>query len=67
MATHVINKPSDFKVCEGCGRVVRQEFSICPTCHAYRFLTNEESVVERAIQLASQEQRSKTLGNFDFD
>lgn len=66
MATLIINDPSAFKVCEGCGSIVSRQTSICPNCNAYRFDTKEECVVEQAILLASREQRSVTPEDIDF-
>lgn len=66
MATLIINDPSSFKVCEGCGSIVSQQTALCPNCNAYRFETQDEYVVEQAILLASREQRSVTPDDIDF-
>lgn len=56
----IIDRPTDFKVCEACGSIVSSTTMVCPNCNAYRFDANAEYVVEQAVLLASREQRSVT-------
>ena len=66
LAAKVLNDPSGFKTCEGCGTVVERDVAMCPECKAYRFDETEEHVVERAILLASREQKTVSPDELEF-
>ena len=57
-AEKIIERPADFKVCEGCDSIVTSRVATCPNCHGYRFDENAESVVSQARLLASRAQTS---------
>jgi len=50
--------PSDYKVCEGCGSILRVGAAICPVCKAYRFDESTEAVIEQAKILGAREART---------
>ncbi|MBX7158121.1 MAG: hypothetical protein K1X66_07025 [Verrucomicrobiae bacterium] len=54
-AEKIIAQPAEYKVCEGCGSIVKQSTVICPVCKSYRFDEREEAVVEQAKILGSRE------------
>ena len=51
-AAKILEKPLDYKVCEGCGSIVTSRTSACPNCHAYQFDSGEQRVVQQARALA---------------
>lgn len=54
-AEKIISQPVDYKVCEGCGSIVKQSTVICPVCKSYRFDDRPEAVVDQAKILGSRE------------
>lgn len=54
-AEKIIAQPKDYKVCEGCGSIVKYATVICPVCKSYRFDEREEAIVEQAKILGSRE------------
>ena len=52
-AEKIIQRPEDYKVCEGCGSIVTERTVACPSCHAYRFDSSLGRVVNQARLLAS--------------
>lgn len=54
----IIASPAEYKVCEGCESIVREQTVTCPSCHGYRFEDAPQAVVAQARLLASREQRS---------
>lgn len=57
-AAKISERPSDFKICEGCESIVAARVSTCPNCHGYRFNENPQDVIAHAMMLGSREQRS---------
>ena len=55
LAEEISETPEDYKVCEGCGSILRVHTAICPVCKAYRFDEHPESVVSQAKVLGSRE------------
>lgn len=55
IAAKIKQKPSGYKVCEGCGSIVMKKASVCPNCNAYRFDSNAETVLAQADLLASRD------------
>jgi hypothetical protein len=55
LAKIITARPHDFKICEGCDSIVREQAPICPSCLAYRFESDEARVCAQAVLLASQE------------
>ena len=37
-AHKIIKNPRKYKICSGCESIVAQKVTICPNCHAYRFI-----------------------------
>lgn len=60
MANKIISNPHNFKICEGCDSIVDISVDTCPNCHAYRFNSSEEAVVQQAETLGSREKTSVT-------
>ncbi|MEZ0387039.1 MAG: hypothetical protein ACAI34_08240 [Verrucomicrobium sp.] len=57
-AQKIMEQPADYKVCEGCGSIVTQRTTACPSCHAYRFDESETRVVAQAKALAKRQANS---------
>ncbi len=57
-AEKIVANPTGYKVCEGCGSIVKSQAATCPNCHSYRFDDNPKAVLFQAGVLASREQRS---------
>ena len=51
-AERIAAAPQDYKVCAGCGSIVRRSAATCPLCAAYRFEEETGRVVEQARHLA---------------
>jgi len=56
----IAENPVNYKVCEGCDSIVGVSVCICPNCHAYRFDSTPNRVVDHAIKLGSRKQQSVT-------
>ena len=54
-----------YKICAGCESIVAQKVNICPNCHAYRFIDNENLVIAQAQQLGKREAKSVLSGDFE--
>ena len=59
-AEKIINRPQDYKVCEGCESIVKRRAATCPNGHSYRFDDNPKAVAFYAGVLASRDQLSVT-------
>jgi len=59
-ARQIIEKPQDFKICEGCGSILVRNVELCTNCHAYRFNHDEADIISRAQLLGAREQQSVT-------
>ncbi|MFZ5805772.1 MAG: hypothetical protein ACOY3I_00995 [Verrucomicrobiota bacterium] len=55
VAAKIKQKPSSYKVCEGCGSIVVAKANVCPNCNAYRFDVSEETVIRQVDILAARE------------
>ena len=51
-AAKILEKPADYKLCEGCGSIVTARTTACPNCHAYQFDLTPSRVIEQARALA---------------
>lgn len=60
IATTITNDPASYKVCTVCGAVVDRDAEICPDCSAYRFDSDPEHVLNRALDLGSKPRSSVT-------
>ncbi|MDO4220704.1 MAG: hypothetical protein Q4C88_01105 [Akkermansia sp.] len=60
IATTVANDPASYKLCAVCGAVVDRDAATCPDCTAYRFDTDPEHVLNRALDLGSKPRSSVT-------
>ena len=59
-AAKIIEKPDEYKVCEGCDSIVTARVATCPNCFNYRFDEDARAVIAQATLLATREQRSVT-------
>jgi hypothetical protein len=57
-AEKITQNPSRYKVCAGCDSIVVASAHSCPSCHAYRFITDGETVKATARALAKRERKS---------
>jgi hypothetical protein len=57
-AAKILEQPSDYKVCEGCGSIVTVRTFHCPSCHGYRFDETSERVTAQAHLLAKRKANS---------
>ncbi len=64
-AEAIMASPSEYKVCEGCGSILRRTAAICPLCKSYRFDDSEEQVVGQAKELGSRE--ATTISEEDWE
>ena len=64
-AHKIIRNPRKYKICAGCESIVAQKVNICPNCHAYRFIDNENLVIAQAQQLGKREAKSVLSGDFE--
>jgi RNA polymerase subunit RPABC4/transcription elongation factor Spt4 len=64
-AEAIIATPSEYKVCEGCGSILRRGAGICPLCKSYRFDESGERVVAQAKELGSRE--ATTIAEEDWE
>ena len=64
-AHKIIRNPRKYKICSGCESIVAQKVNICPNCHAYRFIDNENLVIAQAQQLGKREAKSVLSGDFE--
>ena len=51
-ADKIMQNPHEYKVCEGCGSIVTERTTACPSCHAYMFDGTDERVSKQARLLA---------------
>ena len=59
-ARQIVERPQDFKICEGCESIVVSGVDLCPNCHSYRFNLSEVDVIKQAEILGAREQQSVT-------
>jgi uncharacterized paraquat-inducible protein A len=59
-ARRIVENPASYKICEGCDSIVAASADLCPNCHAYRFDTRHDHVVDQALSIGAREQRSVT-------
>lgn len=57
-AAKILEDPSEYKVCEGCGSIVTVRTFHCPSCHGYRFDGSPERVTAQAQALAKRKANS---------
>ncbi len=57
-AAKILEEPSEYMVCEGCGSIVTARTSHCPSCHGYRFDASLERVKAQAQLLAKRKANS---------
>ena len=60
MARKISNKPTDYKICEGCDSIVLANALLCPNCHSYRYNSRVEDIISQAELLGAREQTSVT-------
>jgi len=64
-AHKIIKNPRKYKICSGCESIVAQKVTICPNCHAYRFIVNESMVIAQAQELGKREAKSVLSADLD--
>jgi RNA polymerase subunit RPABC4/transcription elongation factor Spt4 len=64
-ADKIVRNPEKYKICAGCESIIAVKVSICPNCHAYRFMTERNMVILQAQQLANREPRSVAFRDMD--
>ena len=64
-AHKIIKNPRKYKICSGCESIVAQKVTICPNCHAYRFVADESMVVAQAQELGKREAKSVLSADLD--
>ena len=64
-AHKIIKNPRKYKICSGCESIVAQKVTICPNCHAYRFVVNESMVIAQAQELGKREAKSVLSADLD--
>ena len=64
-AHKIIKNPRKYKICSGCESIVAQKVTICPNCHAYRFIVDESMVVAQAQELGKREAKSVLSADLD--
>jgi hypothetical protein len=64
-AEMIAAEPHDYKVCDGCGSIVRIEAVMCPVCKHYRFDESPAVVAEQARLLGSRESQTLLLDEED--
>ena len=64
-ADKIVRNPEKYKICVGCDSIVAAKVSICPNCHAYRFMTDENKIIVQAQELANREPRSVLFRDMD--
>ena len=47
----IVANPEGYKICEGCGNILRRNVVICSSCHSYRF--SFDGIAALALLLAS--------------
>jgi ribosomal protein L37AE/L43A len=57
-AAKIMERPEEYKVCEGCGSIVTARTQQCPSCHAYRFDGAASRVLSQAALLAKRQAKS---------
>ncbi|MBV63395.1 MAG: hypothetical protein CMP45_02650 [Rickettsiales bacterium] len=57
-ADKIIKNPKNYKICAGCESIVAKKVTICPNCHAYRYINSESMVIAQAQELGNREARS---------
>lgn len=65
MASTIVNSPHAYKICLICGGIVDSMTPVCPDCGAYRFNDTPDDVMNQALTLASEPE--KTISRFDLD
>lgn len=64
-ASTIVNNPQAYKICLICGSIVDSMTPVCPDCGAYRFNDDPDDVMNQALTLASEPE--KTISRFDLD
>lgn len=64
-ADKIVRDPSKYKICDGCDSIVLATASTCPSCHAYRFIDDRDSVIGQAKELGQRERRSLVKDDFE--
>ena len=55
-AAKIVERPEEYKICEGCDSILAISTATCPNCHSYRFNAKANEVAAHARILASRAQ-----------
>ena len=64
-ADKIVRNPEKYKICGGCESIIAAKVTICPNCHAYRFITDESMVIIQAQELGTREPRSVAINDLE--
>ena len=64
-ADRIVRNPEKYKICGGCESIIAEKVTICPNCHAYRFITDKDKVIVQAQALATREPRSEVANDLE--
>ena len=64
-ADKIVRNPEKYKICGGCDSIIAEKVTICPNCHAYRFITDEDRVIVQAQSLGTREPKSVIISDLD--
>jgi len=64
-ADKIVRNPKKYKICFGCESIVAEKVTLCPNCHAYRFVVDEDRVIAQAQALGKREARSVLATDLD--
>ena len=64
-ADKIIKNPKNYKICAGCESIVAKKVTICPNCHAYRYIDSESMVIAQAQELGKREAKSVLSADLD--
>ena len=64
-ADKIVRNPEKYKICGGCESIISAKVTICPNCHAYRFISDKTMVIVQAQELGTREPRSVAFNDLD--
>ncbi len=64
-ADKIVRNPEKYKICGGCDSIIAEKVTICPNCHAYRFISDEDMVIVQAQSLGTKEPKSVIISDLD--
>ena len=64
-ADKIVRNPEKYKICGGCESIIAEKVTICPNCHAYRFISDKNMVIVQAQALGTREPKSVVASDLD--